>query len=96
MKPTKFDQQTDELQRPPSMTDEECAPLPVFRDGQVCISCWRGTWWDRLRFLFTGRVWLWVHMGRTQPPVYVGTDCPFYLAGPIPPLVDERKEAPDG
>lgn len=36
-------------------------PIPAFknksRQGQV-ITCWKGGFWDRLKILFTGRVWV--------------------------------------
>lgn len=78
MKPSEFPEQTIVLQKPPDMTDEQCGTLAIHQtqDGQ-CISRWRGTWRDRLRFLFGGDLWLWVHSGRTQPPVYIGTEHPF-------------------
>ena len=78
MTPTEFPQQTVVLKRPPNMTDEECRSLAIHQTARgECISCWTGTWRDRLRFLLTGRVWLWVVSGRTQPPVYVGTESPW-------------------
>jgi hypothetical protein len=69
MKPIKFQQSTIELQKPEGMTDDECSPLPVYRDGQHCISLWQPTLKERLSILFYGHVWLWVWMGNTQPPV---------------------------
>lgn len=69
MKPIAFPEQTKVLQKPSTMTDEECSPLPVYNDGQQSISCWSPTWKERLSILFFGRVWLWVIMGPTQPPV---------------------------
>jgi hypothetical protein len=69
MEPITFKQANVNLQKPPSMTDEECSPLPIFADGEQCISCWRPTWRERLSILLFGRVWLFVVMGRTQPPV---------------------------
>ena len=54
---------------PASMTDDECAPLPVYKTGEHCISCWQPTLRERLSILFYGRVWLWVWFGNTQPPV---------------------------
>ena len=51
------------------MTDEECGPLPVCTDGDVCISCWQMSWRERLAALLCGRIWLWVYTGGTQPPV---------------------------
>lgn len=82
MKPVTFPEKTVDLQRPPSMTEEECQPLPVFRDGERCISCWRPTLRERLRILFTGQVWLHVWFGNSQPPVYVGAEYPFVRPQP--------------
>lgn len=31
--------------------------LPVWTDGVQCVSCWKCSFLDRLRILFTGRVW---------------------------------------
>ncbi len=71
MTPVDFPEKTLDLQKPPGTTDEECRPLPVYRDGERCISAWRPTWRERLSILFFGRVWLHVWSGRTQPPVLV-------------------------
>ena len=71
MKPIAFPQATKTLQKPMSMTDEECSPLPVFTDGTQCISCWRPSWRERLAILFFGRVWCAVLSGQTQPPVWL-------------------------
>ena len=72
MNPIQFPMADTELQKPPNMTDEECGPLPICHttDGS-CVSCWKGTWKERLTFLFTGVVWLGVLSGQTQPPVWV-------------------------
>lgn len=78
MKPAEFPEQTIVLQRPPGMRDEECGSLAIARTEKgECISCWIGDWRDRLRFLITGKAWLWVVSGKTQPPVYIGTESPF-------------------
>lgn len=77
MNPIQFKEQTNILQRPPSLTDEQCGPLSVFSDGKICISCWKGSWSERFHFLFRGKVWLRVWFGVTQPPVYVGVGYPF-------------------
>jgi hypothetical protein len=77
MEPIKFKESNAVLQKPRSMTDEQCAPLHIFRTGEQCISCWRASFFDRLRILFKGVVWLWVWSGNTQPPVAVETDDPF-------------------
>ena len=54
---------------PSTMTSEECDLLPVYCDGETCLSCWDMTFRERLSALFFGKVWLWVHSGKTQPPV---------------------------
>jgi hypothetical protein len=80
MTPTKFKQQNAELQKPSEMTDEECSPLPVWRDAplrtSLYISCWRMSWRERLRALFTGRVWLWCH-SFAHPPIALDVNHPF-------------------
>lgn len=74
MKPIKFKEQNNELSKPESMTDEECSSLPVFlTDEGTCISCWKASFWDRVKFLFHGKIWLGVVSGTTQPPVWL--DC---------------------
>ena len=36
----------------------EYETLPAYVDGQETVSCWRLTIRERLRFLFSGRLWL--------------------------------------
>ena len=74
MKPIKFKESNVELSKPESMTDEECSSLPICRtDEGTCISCWKATFWQRVKFLFHGKIWLGVCSGITQPPVWL--DC---------------------
>jgi hypothetical protein len=74
MKPIKFKEATIELTRPSNMTPDECGSLFVHQHPTgVCISAWKASFWKRLKFLFHGKVWLGVHSGSTQPPVWV--DC---------------------
>lgn len=54
---------------------QEVGDLPAYTDGNLTISCWRMGFRERLRALFTGRIWLHLH-GR-QPPVYLSGDLPF-------------------
>jgi hypothetical protein len=67
--PKEFAEQNKVLTKPQGMTDEECRSLPVYSDGVQCVSCWEMTWSERLAALITGRVWLQIYAGRTQPPV---------------------------
>lgn len=74
MKPIQFKQSNVELSKPESMTDEQCSSLPICRtDEGTCISCWKASFWDRVKFLFHGKIWLGVVSGHTQPPVWL--DC---------------------
>lgn len=70
MKPINFSEANTELKKPKSMTSDECQPLPVFRNGSQCISCWRPTWRERLSILIYGKVWLRIY-GSDQPPVTI-------------------------
>ena len=77
MKSSWFKETNKLLGRPSNMTDEECAALHVYTDEIDCISKWKASLWERLRFLFTGTIWLYVHSGHTQPPVALEMDFPF-------------------
>ena len=71
MKPIKFAEANRELKKPADMTDEECKSLYVYTDGIDCISCWKMNFRQRLTALIFGKVWLSVHSGGTQPPVWL-------------------------
>lgn len=77
MKAIDFEQSNKNLAKPVGTTDEECGSLHVYSDGKYCLSLWKGDWKDRLRYLFTGRMWLWVWFGHTQPPVMMQTNHPW-------------------
>jgi len=47
--------------------------LPVYRNDEQVISCWKIPIMRRLRVLFTGRVYLHV-LGKTHPPLCIETD----------------------
>jgi hypothetical protein len=60
-------------------TGDDVVDLPVHRaDGQI-ISCWRLSWFDRVRVLVTGRVWLHVLARTTHSPVKLATEFPVEL-----------------
>lgn len=80
MTPTGFPEANVILTKPEDMTDEECGSLPTHSDGNVCISCWKMTLRERVVAFFAGRVWLGVHSGRTQPPVWLTVRRPFGAA----------------
>ncbi len=60
---------TAPLLRKDIMYVEEIGNLPIWTDGESCVSLWRMSFRERLSALLFGRVWLFVLSGRTQPPV---------------------------
>lgn len=77
MHPIQFAEQTVELQPNPNQLEidgQKVGTLPIFSDGDVCISCWNLSFTERLKAIWYGRVWLGIHTGRTQPPVWLSAD----------------------
>ena len=55
MKPTKFKEQNCTY----AQNQDEYGNLPAFKDdNSVIVSCWKLSFKERLRILFTGRIWL--------------------------------------
>jgi len=77
VKPVKFNEMNTTLGRPKTMTDEECGPLHIYNDGKISVSCWRAGFTEWIRILFTGKIWLGVHFGQSQPPVFLVAKKPF-------------------
>lgn len=77
--PLDFPQSTKVLQKLENTFDADCKPLPVWSDGNQCVSCWRPTFKERVRILFAGKVWLGVNSGYSQPPVYLTGETPFVI-----------------
>lgn len=77
MRAIEFKEQNAVLGKPAGMTDEECKPLPVFRDGKQCVSVWELSP-EELEFINqTKVVYLGVLSGNTQPPVFLTVESPF-------------------
>lgn len=85
MTPARFPEQNATL----AENQPEYLPLPVHRspDGTV-VSCWRLTWWERLKVLLTGRLWL-VQLTFGDP---LQPQCPM-AASPFVSAVDPSAEA---
>ena len=80
MEPIQFSEATKTLTEPvewDSTARGSCGGLPVFNDGEESISCWKATWRERIKILLTGRLWLRVVSGSSQPPVAVQVDSPW-------------------
>ena len=81
MRPVEFDEMTIVLSKPEGMTDDECMPLPVFRDGKQVVSCWELSKEDLELINQTGRIYLGVVSGKSQPPVFLTVETPFVKKG---------------
>lgn len=77
MKPIQFKQSTKVLQKPSTISINECGSVPVWSDGKQCVSCWKASFQERIKILFTGKIWLGVLSGKTQPPVFLDGNCVF-------------------
>jgi len=85
MKSIEFRESNRTYFKPESMTDEECSSLPVFQNEKYIISKWRLGLIERMRILFSGHIWLWIH-GCVQPPVSLDVKSPF---------IEKEKETPN-
>lgn len=74
-KPVEFVGQNGVLGPPKGMTDEECGSLPILQNGDTIVSCWKIPFWQRIKLLWTGVVWLGV-LSRGMPPVWIVVDNP--------------------
>ena len=54
MNPIEFQQMTGIAAK----DQPEYIPLPMYRDEQQVISCWRLSFWERLKVLFSGVIWM--------------------------------------
>ena len=70
--PIKFNGYNRILNPPPD--SENVLPLPIFRNGKCCVSCWQLTKEELAEINRTGRVYISIFSGETQPAVYVGSE----------------------
>ena len=82
---------------PPAEHDSmrcQIAPLPVWTDGEVCLSSWKLSLRERVAALVFGRVWLYVASGRRQPPVALSAErTPFPDEKIVAPMVERLRGA---
>lgn len=56
-------------------------PLPAYVNDEETISCWKLTWRERLRVLFTGQLWLrQMNFGAPLQPQAPTVETPFVKA----------------
>lgn len=70
--PVEFEGHNIVLAPPPG--SENVGSLPIFRNGVCCVSCWQLTETELADVVRTGRIFLSIFSGATQPPVYVGSE----------------------
>lgn len=71
-RPVQFDGQNGVLGAPPN-AQLEVQPLPVYRNGKACISCWELSEDEVREIIMTRQIYLSVHAGISQPPVFIGS-----------------------
>ena len=81
MTPMEFDEMTGTAAK----DQPEYENLPMFRDDNEVVSCWKMTWRERFKALFTGKVWLHLQVGsRPITPSYLQVDYPFVATEDTP------------
>lgn len=78
MQPIEFPEQTTVWGK----NQPEYLPLPAYTDDKQTVTCWALTWRERLKILFTGRLWLrQLNFGDALQPQRPGTEYPFVKDG---------------
>lgn len=83
MKPVMFPESNSVLGPPEGWSEDlpACGSLPIYTDGSVCASCWTMTLGERIKLLLTGRLWVMVHSGHTQPPISFSIESTVFTPG---------------
>lgn len=72
--PVNFKGANGDLLAPNGVDDVSCSSLPVFRNGINCVSCWEFSEAEITEIIKTKRIYISLWSGKTQPPIYVGTE----------------------
>lgn len=70
MKPIHFKQSNASQPKPMEIGETVQQYIPTYQDVDQVASCWTASLWQRLKFLFHGRVWV-VFPGSEQPPFWM-------------------------
>ncbi len=84
MKPIDFEDQNKVLQPSGQEYSDNVTgvdPLPIWTDGERCVSCWQMSWRERFLALFSGKLWLAVLSGTSQPPVSMKVGWHYLIEG---------------
>lgn len=82
MRPVDFPERNKVLQKPKGVTDEECFDLEIYTNGHVCVSVWDLNKEELELIQKTGKVYLQIWSGQTQPPVLLSVESPFIQSDP--------------
>lgn len=82
MRPVLFPVANKVLQKPANLTDEQCSDLEIFNDGVNCVSCWELNKEELELIQQTGRIYVVILSGITQPPMHVHVESPFITPFP--------------
>ncbi len=81
MKPIDFPESTCVLAK----DQDEYRDLPVWvsaGEDKAMISCWKLSWWERIRLLLTGKLWVrQLTFGYRLQPQLIEVGCPFHREG---------------
>ncbi len=75
-RPINFDESNCTYKAPDGKSTITIKDLKVYKDSKQIISCWKFSLWDKIKLLFTGKLYLGV-LGYSQPPVWIHVDNPF-------------------
>lgn len=74
-------QESNRTLKPPQGMTDNCNDLQVYTNGAECISLWELNEEDLERIALTGKLWLRVMSGETQPPIQIQLVTPFVHGG---------------
>lgn len=82
MKPIEFPEAIKNLQPSGKQYSEnviDVKALPIWTDGEQCVSLWKMSWRERLAMLFRGTIWVQVLTSKpSQPPIAFWTGRKFF------------------
>lgn len=79
-KPVEFEFMNKMLVAPRGQPD--VMPLPIFTDGVQSVSCWELPPEHLEEVKKTGKIWIGIVSGVTQPPLWVSGTCPIQKQEP--------------
>jgi hypothetical protein len=72
--PVEFKGQNNVLKAPKGRDNLSCSDLPVFNNKVSSTSCWQLSQDEIEEIVKTGKIYVTVWFGMSQPPIYVGDE----------------------